>query len=122
MKLAIIGVMAAVSVLGSAAAPAAAYEVEVRRDVEYVSRGERALRLDAYVPARVGRPVPGILVVHGGGWRSGSKRQLSLQAYAFARAGLAAFAIDYRLAPADRWPAQIEDVRDALAWVKAHAR
>lgn len=110
---------AALAVLIAAAAPGAG-AVEVERDIEYARAGERSLKLDAYIPDGEG-PFAGVLVVHGGGWRSGSKKQLSIQAYALARAGLACFAIDYRLAPEHRWPAQIEDVRAALAWVKAHA-
>jgi acetyl esterase/lipase len=109
--------LAAIVVLGLAARARA---VEVESDIEYARPGGVSLKLDAYLPAGEG-PFPGVLVVHGGGWRSGSKRQLAVQAWAMARAGLACFAIDYRLAPEHKWPAQIEDVRAALAWLKAHA-
>lgn len=105
---------AAAAAGGATAARAAGYDVEVCRDIEYIRRDGRPLRLDAYLPLDAPALVPGVLVIHGGGWRSGTRLQLALQAYRFARAGIAAFAIEYRLAPAYRWPAQIEDVRAAL--------
>ncbi len=50
-------------------------EVEIRRDIVYHRAGERELLLDAYLPA-ADEARPAVVVVHGGGWRSGDRRQL----------------------------------------------
>ncbi len=113
-------VACALAAVAALASPARAADYEVRRDLVYSSPGGEDLLLDAYIPSGPG-PFPAVLVVHGGGWRSGSRRQLSLHAGAFARAGMAAFAIDYRLAPRHKWPAQIDDCRAALRWIRDRA-
>ena len=100
------------------AARAAAPRVE--RDVLYRTVGTEELRLDAYLPAAEGTH-PGILMVHGGAWMHGDKRDMSVLGERLARAGYACFAPRYRLAPAYRFPAQIEDCRYALQFVRAEA-
>lgn len=109
--------------LGSLLAPAALadHEVEVRHRIPYSRPADGELLLDAYLPRGEG-PFPAVVVIHGGGWRSGDRFQLALHAWWFARKGIAAFAIDYRLAPLHPWPAQIHDCKAAVRWVKTHAR
>lgn len=94
--------------------------VEVRRDIVYHRVGERELLLDAYLP-KAGANRPAVLVVHGGGWRTGDRRQLRAYARGLAERGFVGFAIDYRLAPKHKFPAQIEDCRAAVKWVRQHA-
>ncbi len=96
--------------------------VEVVRDVAYGPRA--AHRLDVYRPAghRPGDLRPALLYVHGGGFRMLSKDTHWVMGLAFARRGYVVFSIDYRLAPAHRFPAAIEDCSHAYAWVIAHAR
>ncbi|QYM79176.1 alpha/beta hydrolase [Horticoccus luteus] len=78
------------------------------------------LKLDFY--RAIGRtPAPCVIVVHGGGWNGGKRTEIASLDRWLARQGYAVVAIDYRLAPAHRWPAQAEDVRAALAFVRAHA-
>jgi len=62
-----------------------------------------------------------VLVVHGGGWDSGDRSQLAAFNHWLAEHGVAVVAVSYRLAPAHRWPAQRDDVRAAVAWVRANA-
>ena len=57
---------------------------------------------------------PAVLLVHGGGWRSGSAEDFAALAPSFSHRGIMASAVNYRLAPQHRWPAQIEDVIAAL--------
>lgn len=78
------------------------------------------LKLDAYIPDGEG-PFPAVLVVHGGAWRTGSKIQLASHARKFAERGMAAFAINYRLAPKHKFPAQIHDCKAAIRWMRRHA-
>ncbi|HEY7510349.1 MAG TPA: alpha/beta hydrolase [Vicinamibacteria bacterium] len=82
---------------------------------------QRGLRLDAYVPPGDG-PFPAVVLVHGGGWEAGDKVTYVTPLFApLARAGLAWFSIDYRLTPDVRHPEQMDDLRRAVAWVRAHA-
>ncbi len=89
-------------------------------NVPYAERGKEELLLDAYIPNGSG-PFPAVVVIHGGAWRMGNKAQLALHAARLARAGFAAFCINYRLAPAHKWPAQIHDCKAAVVWVRRHA-
>jgi acetyl esterase/lipase len=92
--------------------------------LEYLRRGDRALSLDLYrreLPT--GRPpVPIIVVVHGGGWESGGRDELpNLNAYLAARGYLVAVP-DYRLAPDHPFPAGLEDISAAVAFLRGRAR
>lgn len=67
------------------------------------------------------QPAPVILVIHGGGWQNGSAEEFPEWSSQWAAEGYAVVSLEYRLAPKWTWPAPLEDVRDALAYVKAHA-
>ncbi len=92
----------------------------VRENIVYSTVADRELLLDAWVPNEEGCH-PAVLVVHGGAWRFGNRKQLRGYANALAKRGFACFAIDYRLAPNDKFPAQIDDCREAVKWIRAHA-
>jgi acetyl esterase/lipase len=80
--------------------------------------------MDICLPPAEAAPVPAVLMIHGGGWRSGSRSEQANQCAFLARQGVAAFIADYRLAtgvPGTTWPAQFQDVQLALRWVRAHA-
>jgi acetyl esterase len=90
-------------------------------DVVYRRVGETELSLDAYVqkhgPAR-----PAVIVVHGGGWTSGSRiARVGQLLEMLTPAGFGWVSIDYRLAPEHPFPAALDDLRAALAFVRAHA-
>lgn len=93
---------------------------KVESNIVYSKAGGKELLLDAYVPTGKG-PFPAILVIHGGAWRSGNKAQLMRYAQMLAARGYSAFAINYRLAPDHQYPAQIEDCRAAVKWIRDHA-
>jgi acetyl esterase/lipase len=65
------------------------------------------------------RPV--LVQIYGGAWQRGAPTDFADFARYFAWRGYVVFAIDYRHAPAHRFPAQLEDVRTALQWIGAHA-
>ncbi|GAA3439911.1 alpha/beta hydrolase [Kutzneria kofuensis] len=70
-------------------------------------------------PGVTGAPV--VIQVHGGSWTGGNRRQQNLPVLAhLADNGWVCVAIDYRLGPKNRWPAQIVDVKRAIAWVRAN--
>ena len=96
--------------------------VRVERDVVYNPETGKRGRLDIYRPA--GRDVtdaPVLLQVHGGGWSIGAKEEQGIPLMQhLAAKGWVCVSINYRLSPRDTFPAQIIDVKRAIAWVKEH--
>lgn len=78
------------------------------------------LSLDVFRPA-VNSRHSAVLIFHGGGWRAGAKETVHQQAAALAAEGFTGIAVQYRLLDAAPWPAQLDDVRDALSWARANA-
>ncbi|MBD2120689.1 alpha/beta hydrolase [Trichocoleus sp. FACHB-262] len=78
------------------------------------------LSMDVYRPPQVGR-YPALVVIYGGAWRGGSPLANAVFSRYMAARGYTVFAIDYRHAPQHQFPAQLEDVRTALAFVREHA-
>ena len=95
--------------------------VRVDRDVAFSAYGGRGL-LDIYRPAwRDIEKAPVLLQVHGGAWVLGRKDQQGVPLMQqLAAHGWVCVAINYRLAPRDPFPAQIIDVKQALAWIRQH--
>jgi len=93
---------------------------QVTRNVVYVERSDEVLHADIYQPDGEG-PFPAVLCVHGGAWVVGSKNYVGVIAELLAHHGYTAVAVDYRLAPRYRFPAQIEDCRQAVTWMRQHA-
>lgn len=95
-------------------------DVEVIRDVPYTEGGRRA-KLDIYRPRGVDlTDAPVLVQVHGGAWTIGSKEQQGLILMnRMASRGWVCVAMNYRLAPKHPWPAQIVDVKKAIAWTRA---
>jgi acetyl esterase/lipase len=88
-------------------------------DQVYAQHGVRCLKLDAWLPA--GDKLPAVILVHGGGWKSGYRSEFAPMAVRLAQQGFAALAISYRLSGEARYPAAVQDVQDAVRWVRAHA-
>lgn len=94
---------------------------EMRTNVEFAVAGSESLKLDANVPDGKG-PFPAVMLVHGGGWRGGSKEVFITPLFKpLTEAGFTWFSINYRLAPTNRYPDAVDDVVTAVRWVKAHA-
>lgn len=94
---------------------------ELFQDVVYAEVGGEPLRYDHYRPRKVTEPAPAVVVVHGGAWMTGDPSQAAGNALHLARRGVATISISYRLAPAHRFPAPLDDVRRGLRHVRAHA-
>jgi acetyl esterase/lipase len=67
------------------------------------------------------KDAPGVLLVHGGGWRTGDPTQLRGYGVLLGREGYVCVAPEYRLLGEAQWPAQIHDVKAALRWMRANA-
>lgn len=79
------------------------------------------LAMDAWLPD-TSPTVPAAILVHGGGWEAGNKVTYITPLFEpLARAGFAWFSIDYRLTPAVRHPAQMDDLRRAVAFIRQNA-
>jgi acetyl esterase/lipase len=94
------------------------YRVSVVPDVQVAAPGGAPLCADLYLPQGVGTPLPVIVWLHGGGWRFGGRRAGPDLSRFFAASRFAMVAVEYRLSTVATFPAQIEDVKSALAWIE----
>src|SRR5262245_38973838 len=113
----------------AAGEPSPAREVVVERDVVYGKGGGQDLQLDIAYPKGRG-PFPAVVGIHGGAWRRGSRKHLNIPLPCadkrsiidyFAYRGFVAVTVSYRLAPASKYPAMIEDCKAAVRWLRANA-
>jgi len=112
--------LAALVVGCASALPDAPAQITVERDLAYVQRGDRWLQADVYTPAGRG-PFPAVVLVHGGSWKRGNKQRMAKIGERLAQRGYLAVSIDYRLAPENRFPAQLHDCQAAVRWMRTNA-
>ncbi len=93
---------------------------EVSYGEVYADRSSGSLKADVYLPEGDG-PFPGVVLVHGGAWYMGSRHNMAWCARRLARVGFTAVSISYRLAPEHKFPAQLEDCKSAVRWMRANA-
>lgn len=91
-------------------------------DKTYAIINGKALKLDLLIP-KVDAPPPLIVLIHGGGWMKGDKKDYTADAETFASMGYAVANVNYRLAGAfsNRAPAAVEDARCAVRWLRSQA-
>src|SRR5713101_8014594 len=94
--------------------------VKALRDLEYVKGGHERQKLDLYLPEKSDGPLPLIVWIHGGGWIGGNKE--NPPGLEFLNRGYALASINYRLSQHAKFPAQIEDCKAALRWLRANAK
>ena len=90
------------------------------RDLEYIPDGRTSHKLDVYLPPTGDGPFPTILAIHGGGFSSRSKDSYRYIAPHYMDLGYALVSTNYRLTPGASYPAQVQDVFCALAWIYAN--
>lgn len=95
-------------------------DAEIQRDLVYKRINGRALGLDLYSPSKPSGPLPVIIWLHGGGWSKGRKEGHS-PAVTLVDDGYAVASVDYRLTGVAPFPAQIEDCKAAVRWLRANA-
>lgn len=101
--------------------PTTATEIELRENVVYGKAGDQELTLHLARPKNAAEKLPALAYIHGGGWRGGNKDIHKADIVAAAERGYLAVSIGYRLVPTARFPAQVEDVKCAIRWLRAHA-
>lgn len=95
-------------------------EKRVIRGITYAMAGALELKLDLHLPtAKPERPLPVLLWLHAGGWREGGRGFCPIAN--LAKEGYAVASVSYRLSGQAKFPAQIEDCKAAVRWLRAHA-
>jgi acetyl esterase/lipase len=108
----------------SASQPAQAGAGRTDANVTYCSPGGVDLKMDIFYPRTQDKaPAPVALYLHGGGWTTGDKSWVNsvLKQEELTGRGYLVAAINYRLAPQYKWPAQIEDAKCAVRFLRANA-
>jgi acetyl esterase/lipase len=95
--------------------------IAVERDVVYGMAQGAPLLLDLAMPGTGDGPFPVVVFLHGGGWRAGDRQEMNHFIEGVAGLGYVGVTVDYRLVPAARFPAQIEDCKAAVRWLRANA-
>jgi len=98
--------------------------VTAKTDLVYCRQQGRDLHLDAFYPTQSARRQlrPAVLLIHGGGWRSGDRSQHVPMAQKLAAAGYVAVTAEYRLSTEAQYPAAVHDLKATLRWLRANAR
>ena len=119
---ALAGISAAEEKQPPKAAPLAASDVELIRDVEFGKGGSRTLHMHIARPkGEIKNPLPAIVFVHGGAWRGGHRNAGLPFATGFAQQGFIGATIEYRFSQEAKFPAQIEDCKCAIRFLREHA-
>ena len=100
----------------------AADPVKITQDVVYTKIGDQELKLDLAEPTEGSGPFPAIVVIHGGGWRAGNKKDVRGVLTECAKRGYVAISPQYRFCPKDPFPAQVYDVKAAVRWLRTNAK
>jgi acetyl esterase/lipase len=116
-----VALLAAALGAGSSLRAAEKVEVEYKPDVTYATVDGEELQLDLASPKGLDQAVPAVVVIHGGGWMGGKRQDMTALAKILAEHGYVAATVSYRLAPKHRFPAQVEDVKAAVRYLRAHA-
>src|SRR5438128_6647755 len=103
--------------------------IALKTDLQYREGKSAAWKLDLAYPKEPGsRPRPALVIIHGGGWIEGDKSSFrSLKHWApgniidFAKLGFVAASINYRMSGEAPFPAALEDCKNAVRWLRAHA-
>ena len=97
-------------------------DTQAFKDLEYIKNGHERNKLDIYLPKnyKEQKPLPVIVWIHGGAWRAGDKA--NCRSRIFIKDGFAAVSINYRLSQHAIWPAQIQDCKAAIRYLRANAK
>lgn len=97
-------------------------DYDILPNVTYAKASNIDLKLDLYLPKNRSRPVPTLILFHGGGWVDGQKERNVLYLLPYLELGWSAINVEYRTGHQSPAPAAVEDTRCALRWITSHAR
>ncbi len=122
----LLSIVISVAILGllfasPASQAAEKYAIEIQENVVYGDGGGEELTLHLARPTDMDQAAPALVFIHGGAWRAGDKNSFLPAIELAAQRGYVAATIGYRFAPKHRFPAQIEDCKCAVRWLRAHA-
>jgi acetyl esterase/lipase len=103
---------------GIAAPPA---NVEFEPDITYATVDGEELKLNLSRPKDAKEPLPCVVVIHGGGWAAGNRKGHDNLTWELAARGYVSATVSYRFAPKHPFPAQIQDVKAAVRFLRANA-
>jgi acetyl esterase/lipase len=95
-------------------------KIKTEKKVVYGKGDDVDLELDLAMPEGKG-PFPAVVCIHGGGWKAGSRQQLTPLTELLAKNNFVAVTVTYRFAPKYKFPAQIEDCKASVRWLRANA-
>ncbi len=91
------------------------------RGIEFANPDNQHLQLNLARPKQGSGPFPVVVCIHGGGFRAGTREGYDRLCLTLAEHGYVAATVTYRLAPAYRFPAAVEDCKASVRWLRAHA-
>ena len=98
------------------------HNIKSNKDIVYCTSNSRNLKLDVFFPASKTKSLkPCILIIHGGGWRSGNRMQHHTFAQRLAALGYVCLTPEYRLSTEALYPAAVHDLKSAIRWIRANA-
>lgn len=108
--------------------------LKLKAEVENASAPPEALLADVFLPnppvaagqdargrGKAAGPRPAVIIIHGGSWQRGDRARMERIATGLASAGFVAVNIEYSLAPRYRFPAQLNDCKAAVLWIRSNA-
>ena len=102
--------------------PLRSTKIRTKKNVVYKRNGTKKLRADMYFPkSGKGKVLPAVLLIHGGGWITGSKENLGVMAEHLALNGYVAITLSYTLSTEAPYPASVMDLKTAIGWMRANA-
>jgi pectinesterase len=97
--------------------------IKEKRNITYCEMGSRPLKLDVFYPLKKAtKPRIAIIIIHGGGWRTGDRSLHYPMAQRLADLGYVCITPGYRLSTEALYPAAVYDLKSALRWVKKNAK
>jgi acetyl esterase/lipase len=95
--------------------------VDFQADITYATVNGEELKLNLSKPKDAKGQLPCIVVIHGGGWAAGNRNAHNNVTWSFATKGYVSATISYRFAPQHPFPAQVQDVKAALRFLRGNA-